>query len=158
MSYNTKKLFRNAISNVTKDFASMYSEGEEVPRRKPRNEGDVEIDLPKSRLPFPDTRDTQRTKQYEGEKSLKKQIKEAFLEAGSENYMEAYQDTLNILTAAQRNRPRFANAKIYMGQTKPDMARGSTFGAISESDPEKLLKENRARMKDFVISKAYLKA
>ena len=49
MSYNTKKLFRNAISNVTKDFASMYSEGEEVPRRKPRNEGDVEIDLPKGK-------------------------------------------------------------------------------------------------------------
>ena len=156
MSYNTKKLFRNAISNVTKDFASMYSEGEEVPRRKPRNEGDVEIDLPKSRLPFPDTRDTEKTKR--GEKSLKKQIKEAFLEAGSEDYMKAYQNTLNILTAAQRNRPRFANAKIYMGQTKPEMARGSTFGAISESDPEKLLKENRARMKDFVISKAYLKA
>jgi hypothetical protein len=38
------------------------------------------------------------------------------------------------------------------------MARGSTFGAIAESDPEKLLRENRARMKDFVISKAYLKA
>ena len=156
MSYNTKKLFRNAISNVTKDFASMYSEGEEVPRRKPRNEGDVEIDLPKSRLPFPDTRDTQKTKQ--GEKSLKKQIKEAFLEAGSEDYMKAYQNTLNILTAAQRNRPRFANAKIFMSQRRPSMARGSTFGAISEADPEKLLRENRTRMKDFVISKAYLKA
>ncbi len=144
MSYNTKKLFRNAISNVTKDFASMYSEGEEVPRRKPRNEGDVEIDLPKGKP----------TKKNE----ILKDIKEAVLEAGSENYMEAYQNTLNTLTAAQRNRPRFANAKIYMGQTKPGMARGSTFGAISESDPEKLLKENRARMKDFVISKAYLKA
>ena len=82
----------------------MYSEGEEVPRRR-RNEGDVEIDLPKSRLPFPDTRDTEKTKR--GEKSLKKQIKEAFLEAGSEDYMKAYQNTLNILTAAQRNRPRF---------------------------------------------------
>ena len=154
MSYNTKKLFRNAISNVTKDFSSMYSEGEEVPRRKPRNEGDVEIDLPKSRLPFPDTRDTQKTKQ--GEKSLKKKIKEAFLEAGSGDYMDAYQNTLNILNSAQRNRPRFS--KIGIGVSKPTMARGSTFGAISESDPEKLLKENRARMKDFVISKAYLKA
>ena len=156
MAYNTKKLFRNAISNVTKEFGSLYSEGEEVPRRKPRNEGDVEIDLPKSRLPFPDTRDTEKTKR--GEKSLKKQIKEAFLEAGSEDYMKAYQNTLNILTAAQRNRPRFANAKIFMSQRRPSMARGSTFGAIAESDPEKLLKENRARMKDFVISKAYLKA
>ena len=143
MSYNTKKLFRNAISNVTKDFASMYSEGEEVPRRKPRNEGDVEIDLPKSK---------------KSDKSLKKQIKEAFLEAGSEDYMKAYQNTLNILTAAQRNRPRFANAKIFMSQRRPAMARGSTFGAIAEADPEKLLKENRTRMKDFVISKAYLKA
>ena len=156
MAYDTKKLFRNAISNVTKDFSSMYSEGEEVPRRKPRNEGDVEIDLPKSRLPFPDTRDTEKTKR--GEKSLKKQIKEAFLEAGSEDYMKAYQDTINILTNAQRNRPRFANAKIFMSQRRPSMARGSTFGAIAEADPEKLLRENRTRMKDFVISKAYLKA
>ena len=155
MAYDTKKLFRNAISNVTKEFGSMYSEGEEVPRRR-RNEGDVEIDLPKSRLPFPDTRDTEKTKR--GEKSLKKQIKEAFLEAGSEDYMKAYQDTINILTNAQRNRPRFSNAKIFMSQRRPSMARGSTFGAISEADPEKLLRENRTRMKDFVISKAYLKA
>jgi hypothetical protein len=155
MAYDTKKLFRNAISNVAKDFGSLYSEGEEVPRRR-RNEGDVEIDLPPSRLPFPDTRDTEKTKQ--GEKSLKKQIKEAFLEAGSEDYMRAYQRTLETLNAAQRNRPRFANAKIYMGQGKSAMARGSTFGAIAEADPEKLLKENRTRMKDFVISKAYLKA
>ena len=155
MAYDTKKLFRNAISNVTKEFGSMYSEGEEVPRRR-RNESDVEIDLPKSRLPFPDTRDTEKTKR--GEKSLKKQIKEAFLEAGSEDYMKAYQDTINILTNAQRNRPRFANAKIFMSQRRPSMARGSTFGAIAEADPEKLLKENRTRMKDFVISKAYLKA
>ena len=154
MAYDTEKLFRNAISNVAKAFGSLYSEGE-VPTRR-RNEGDVEIDLPPSRLPFPDTRDTQKTKR--GEKSLKKQIKEAFLEAGSEDYMRAYQETLKTLNAAQRNRPRFANAKIYMGQTKPGMARGSTFGAIAESDPEKLLKENRTRMKDFVISKAYLKA
>ena len=141
MAYDTKKLFRNAISNVTKDFASMYSEGEEVPRRKPRNEGDVEIDLPKSK---------------KSDKSLKQEIKEAFLEAGSEKYMQTYQDTINMLTTAQRNRPRFS--KIGIGVSKPTMARGSTFGAISESDPEKLLKENRARMKDFVISKAYLKA
>ena len=155
MAYDTKKLFRNAISNVAKDFGSLYSEGEEVPRRR-RNEGDVEVDLPPSRLPFPDTRDTQKTKR--GSKSLKQEIKEAFLEAGSEDYMEAYQNTIDRLNAAQRNRPRFANAKIYMGQGKLAMARGSTFGAIAEADPEKLLKENRTRMKDFVISKAYLKA
>ena len=143
MSYNTKKLFRNAISNVTKDFASMYSEGEEVPRRKPRNEGDVEIDLPKGKP----------TKKN----GILKDIKEAFLDAGSEtNYLEAYQKTLNMLNDAQRNRPRFS--KIGIGVSKPSMARGSTFGAIAESDPQKLLKENRARMKDFVISKAYLKA
>jgi len=143
MSYNTKKLFRNAISNVTKDFASMYSEGEEVPRRKPRNEGDVEIDLPKGKP----------TKKN----GILKDIKEAFLDAGSEtNYLEAYQETLNMLNDAQRNRPRFS--KIGIGVSKPSMARGSTFGAIAESDPQKLLKENRARMKDFVISKAYLKA
>jgi len=126
MSYNTKKLFTKAISNVTKEFGSL------------NNEGDVEIDLPKSK------------------RTTTQRIKDAFLEAGSENYMKAYQDTINILTSAQRNRPRFS--KIGIGVSKPTMARGSTFGAIAESDPEKLLKENRARMKDFVISKAYLKA
>ena len=126
MSYNTKKLFTKAISNVTKEFGYL------------NNEGDVEIYLPKSK------------------RTTTQRIKDAFLEAGSGNYMEAYQDTLNILNSAQRNRPRFS--KIGIGVSKPAMARGSTFGAISESDPEKLLKENRARMKDFVISKAYLKA
>jgi hypothetical protein len=121
----------------------MYSEGEEVPRRKPRNEGDVEIDLPKGKP----------TKKS----GILKDIKEAFLDAGSErNYLEAYQKTLNMLNNAQRNRPRFS--KIGIGVSKPAMARGSTFGAITESDPQKLLRENRARMKDFVISKAYLKA
>ena len=126
MSYNTKKLFTKAISNVTKEFGSL------------NNEGDVEIDLPKSK------------------RTTTQRIKDAFLEAGSGDYMKAYQDTLNILNSAQRNRPRFS--KIGIGVSKPTMARGSTFGAISESDPNKLLKENRARMKDFVISKAYLKA
>ena len=126
MSYNTKKLFTKAISNVTKEFGSL------------NNEGDVEIDLPKSK------------------RTTTQKIKDAFLEAGSQNYMEAYTNTLNILNSAQRNRPRFS--KIGIGVSKPTMARGSTFGAISESDPDKLLKENRARMKDFVISKAYLKA
>ena len=126
MSYNTKKLFTKAISNVTKEFGSL------------NNEGDVEIDLPKSK------------------RTTTQKIKDAFLEAGSGDYMDAYQNTLNILNSAQRNRPRFS--KIGIGVSKPTMARGSTFGAISESDPDKLLKENRARMKDFVISKAYLKA
>ena len=140
MSYNTKQLFRNAISNVTKEFASMYSEGEEVPRRKPTNEGNVEIGLPKSK---------------QSNKSLKEELKEAFIEAQSGDYLKAYRDTLNTLSQAQRNRPRFK--KIGIGVSRPTMAGKSSFGAIAESDPEKLLKENRARMKDFVISKAYLK-
>lgn len=142
MRYNTKQLFQNAAQVVASEFGNLYSEGEEVPRRK---------------------KSTMETKQEEMtkgtfEKSIKQQIKEAFLEAGSENYMKSYNNTLTTLTNAQRNRPRFANAKIYMGQSKPGMARGSSFGAISEADPEKLIKENRTRMKDFVISKAYLKA
>ena len=130
MSYNTKKLFTKAISNVTKEFGSLNN-------------------------PYPD--DILRGgKGVKSEKTFKQKIKDAFLEAGSQNYMEAYTNTLNILNSAQRNRPRFS--KIGIGVSKPTMARGSTFGAISESDPDKLLKENRARMKDFVISKAYLKA
>ena len=67
MSYNTKKLFTKAISNVTKEFGSL------------NNEGDVEIDLPKSK------------------RTTTQRIKDAFLEAGSQNYMEAYTNTLNIL-------------------------------------------------------------
>ena len=124
-------------------MAINYSEGEEVPRRRTGKEGSPE---------FPSIRPGAK------DKSIKQQIKEAFLEAGQGDYMKAYNDTLTTLTNAQRNRPRFANAKIYMGQSKPGMARGSSFGAISEADPEKLLKANRTLMKDFVISKAYLKA
>ena len=44
-----------------------------------------------------------------------------------------------------------------MAQGKPEWQK-KFICAISEADPEKLIKENRTRMKDFVISKAYLKA
>ena len=143
MRYNTKQLFQNAAQVVASEFGNLYSEGEEVPRRRTGKEGSPE---------FPSKRPGAK------DKSIKQQIKEAFIEAGQGDYMKAYRDTLTTLENAQRNRPRFANAKIYMGQSKPGMARGSSFGAISEADPEKLLKANRTRMKDFVISKAYLKA
>ena len=141
MRYNTKRLFQNAAQTVASEFGNLYME-EQFPKRK---------------------KSTMETKQEEMNKgtfgkSIKQQVKEAFLEAGQGDYMRAYRDTLTTLENAQRNRPRFANAKIYMGQSKPGMARGSSFGAISEADPEKLLKANRTRMKDFVISKAYLKA
>ena len=141
MRYNTKRLFQNAAQTVASEFGNLYME-EQFPKRK---------------------KSTMETKQEEMNKgtfgkSIKQQVKEAFLEAGSGDYMTAYRNTLATLENAQRNRPRFANAKIYMGQSKPGMARGSSFGAISEADPEKLLKANRTRMKDFVISKAYLKA
>ena len=112
MAYNTKKLFTKAISNVTKEFGSLNN-------------------------PYPD--DILRGgKGVKSEKTFKQKVKDAFLEAGSGDYMEAYQDTLNILNSAQRNRPRVS--KIGIGVSKPTMARGSTFGAISESDPDKLLK------------------
>ena len=145
MRYNTKQLFQNAAQVVASEFGNLYSEGQEVPRRKPSG-------------PFEDTPERASKRPGAKDKSIKQQIKEAFIEAGQGNYMKAYRDTLTTLENAQRNRPRFANAKIYMGQSKPGMARGSSFGAISEADPEKLLKANRTRMKDFVISKAYLKA
>ena len=141
MRYNTKQLFQNAAKVVASEFGNLYME-EQFPKRK---------------------KSTMETKQEEMtkgtfEKSTKQKIKEAFLEAGSGDYMKAYNNTLTTLTNAQRNRPRFSNAKIYMGQSKPGMARGSSFGAIAEASAEKLIKENRTRMKDFVISKAYLKA
>ena len=146
MSYNTKKLFTKAISNVTKEFGSLNF---------PENRDRRKTGRPPIEESYPD--DILRGgKGVKSERTIKQRIKDAFLEAGSGDYMEAYQNTLNILNQAQRNRPRFS--KIGIGVSKPTMARGSTFGAISESDPEKLLKENRARMKDFVISKAYLKA
>ena len=146
MSYNTKKLFTKAISNVTKEFGSLNF---------PENRDRRKTGRPPIEESYPD--DILRGgKGVKSDRTIKQRIKDAFLEAGSEDYMEAYTNTLNILNSAQRNRPRFS--KIGIGVSKPTMARGSTFGAISESDPEKLLKENRARMKDFVISKAYLKA
>ena len=143
MRYNTKQLFQNAARTVASEFGNLYSEGQEVPRRRTGKEGSPELP-------------SRRPGAYE--KSIKEQIKEAFLEAGQGDYMKAYNNTLTTLTNAQRNRPRFANAKIYMGQSKPGMARGSSFSAIAEESAEKLIKENRTRMKDFVISKAYLKA
>ena len=141
MRYNTKRLFQNAAQTVASEFGNLYME-EQFPKRK---------------------KSTMETKQEEMNKgtfgkSIKQQVKEAFLEAGSGDYMTAYRNTLATLENAQRNRPRFANAKIYMGQSKPGMARGSSFSAIQEEDAAKLIKENRTRMKDFVISKAYLKA
>jgi len=143
MRYNTKQLFQNAAQTVASEFGNLYSEGQEVPRRRTGKEGSPELP-------------SRRPGVYE--KSIKEQIKEAFLEAGQGDYMKAYNNTLTTLTNAQRNRPRFSNAKIYMGQSKPGMARGSSFSAIAEESAEKLIKENRTRMKDFVISKAYLKA
>tara|TARA_Y100001938_G_scaffold136057_1_gene198464 strand:- start:431 stop:862 length:432 start_codon:yes stop_codon:yes gene_type:complete len=143
MRYNTKQLFQNAARTVASEFGNLYSEGQEVPRRRTGKEGSPELP-------------SRRPGAYE--KSIKEQIKEAFLEAGQGDYMKAYNNTLTTLTNAQRNRPRFSNAKIYMGQSKPGMARGSSFSAIAEESAEKLIKENRTRMKDFVISKAYLKA
>ena len=146
MSYNTKKLFTKAISNVTKEFGSLNF---------PENRDRRKTGRPPIEESYPD--DILRGgKGVKSDRTIKQRIKDAFLEAGSQDYMEAYTNTLNILNSAQRNRPRFS--KIGIGVSKPTMAKGSTFGAISESDPEKLLKENRARMKDFVISKAYLKA
>ena len=143
MRYNTKQLFQNAAQVVASEFGNLYSEGQEVPKRRTGKEESPE---------FPSKRPGAK------DKSVKEILKEAYLETQAGDYMKAYRDTLTTLENAQRNRPKFANAKIYMGQSKPGMARGSSFGAISEADPEKLLKENRTRMKDFVISKAYLKA
>ena len=145
MRYNTKQLFQNAAQTVASEFGNLYSEGQEVPRRKPTG-------------PFGDTPERASRRPGAKDKSIKQQVKEAFLEAGQGDYMKAYNNTLTTLTNAQRNRPRFSNAKIYMGQSKPGMARGSSFSAIQEEDASKLIKENRTRMKDFVISKAYLKA
>ena len=151
MRYNTKQLFQNAAQVVASEFGNLYSENgrqpndPRPPRRRPTG-------------PFEDTPERASRRPGAKDKSIKQQIKEAFLEAGQGDYMKAYNDTLTTLTNAQRNRPRFANAKIYMGQSKPKMAGKSSFGEIQEVDPDKLIKENRVRMKDFVISKAYLKA
>ena len=37
MAYDTKKLFRNAAQVLLVRFGNLYSEGQEVPRRKPRD-------------------------------------------------------------------------------------------------------------------------
>ena len=125
MRYNTKQLFQNAAQTVASEFGNLYSEGQEVPRRKPTG-------------PFGDTPERASRRPGAKDKSIKQQVKEAFLEAGQGDYMKAYNNTLTTLTNAQRNRPRFSNAKIYMGQSKPGMARGSSFGAIAEASAEKL--------------------
>jgi len=132
MRYNTKQLFQNASSNVAREFSNITGmEGSpEFPSKRPG--------VDKTKLD---------------------KLKEAFLEAGQGDYMKAYNDTLKTLQSAQRNMVSFASAKVGgLGMSRPTMARASSFAAIPEASAQNLIKANRARMKDFVISKAYLKA
>ena len=69
MRYNTKQLFQNAAQVVASEFGNLYSEGEEVPRRKPSG-------------PFEDTPERASRRPGAKDKSIKQQIKEAFIEAG----------------------------------------------------------------------------
>ena len=102
MAYNTKKLFRNAISNVTKEFASL-----DFPENRDRRK----TGRPPIEESYPD--DILRGgKGVKSDKTFKQKVKEAFLEAGSQDYMKAYTETLNILNQAQRNRPRFSKIGI----------------------------------------------
>ena len=43
MRYNTKQLFQNAARTVASEFGNLYSEGQEVPRRRTGKEGSPEL-------------------------------------------------------------------------------------------------------------------
>tara|TARA_R100000008_G_C3544487_1_gene146742 strand:+ start:106 stop:483 length:378 start_codon:yes stop_codon:yes gene_type:complete len=122
MSYNTKTLFSNAAKNVARNFAY--------------NEGDVEIDLPKSK------------------ESVLDRLKKAITDASETKGMDAYQQQLNLLTSAVRGAPKFR--KISMGPRDPKMAGKSGFGAIREADPRGYLKENTSRMKQYALERIYI--
>tara|TARA_R100001015_G_C4603350_1_gene158313 strand:- start:790 stop:1218 length:429 start_codon:yes stop_codon:yes gene_type:complete len=139
MSYNTKNLFSNAAKNVARNFA--YSEGEEIPRRKPRG-------------PFEDTPERASRRSGAKDQSTIEKLKKAITDASETKGMDAYQQQLNLLTSAVRGAPKFKT--ISMGPRDPKMAGKSGFGAIREADPRGYLKENTNRMKQYALERIYI--
>ena len=136
-----KNLFTNAAQN-TGSFANMainYSEGEEMPRAP--NPGDVEIDLPKSKV----------TK-----KGVKGFLKKLFKgdDAGYQNSRAAYKNYLDTLSMLKTGYKRFSGAKVSTGMMSPRMAgRVQSIGRATTFEDK--LGEWNSRMRKFAVARYY---
>ena len=137
-----KNLFTNAAQN-TGSFANMainYSEGEEVPRLP--NPGDVEIDLPKSKVP--------KSKGVKG--FLSKLFKGD--DEGYQNSRAAYKNYLDTLSMLKTGYTRFSGAKVSTGMMSPRMAgRVKSIGRATTFEDK--LGEWNSRMRKFAVARYY---
>lgn len=88
-------------------------------------------------------------------KTIGQAIKEALKEQEAQP-MKAYDRVYNMLTQVNRNRPRFRGAMISTGVSRPARAGVSSFRDVKVKDPRAIAKENRDRMRKFVLEKAYI--
>ena len=136
-----KNLFTNAAQN-TGSFANMainYSEGEEVPRLP--NPGDVEIDLPKSKVP---------------KKGVKGFLSKLFKgdSEGYQNSRAAYKNYLDTLSMLKTGYQRFSGAKVSTGMMSPRMAgRVQSIGRATTFEDK--LGEWNSRMRKFAVARYY---
>ena len=137
-----KNLFTNAAQN-TGSFANMainYSEGEEMPRKP--NPGDVEIDLPKSKVPK--------------SKGVKGFLKKLFAKdsEGYQNSRAAYKNYLDTLNSLKTGYQRFSGAKVSTGMMSPRMAgRVQSIGRATTFEDK--LGEWNSRMRKFAVARYY---
>jgi hypothetical protein len=89
-------------------------------------------------------------------KTLKEAFKEALAEQGRGKPMQAYSDVYNMLTQVNRNRPRFRGAMVSTGMRIPTRPGQSSFRDVAVKDPRDIARENRERMRKFVLEKAYI--
>ena len=137
-----KNLFTNAAQN-TGSFANMainYSEGEEIPRLP--NPGDVEIDLPKSKVPK--------------SKGVKGFLNKLFSkdDSGYGNARSAYKNYLDSLNMLKTGYQRFSGAKVSTGMMSPRMAgRVQSIGRATTFEDK--LGEWNSRMRKFAVARYY---
>ena len=136
-----KNLFTNAAQN-TGSFANMainYSEGEEVPRLP--NPGDVEIDLPKSKV------------QKKGVKGFLNKLFKGD-DQGYQNSRAAYKNYLDSLSMLKTGYQRFSGAKVSTGMMSPRMAgRVQSIGRATTFEDK--LGEWNSRMRKFAVARYY---
>lgn len=136
-----KNLFTNAAQNTGSfvNTAINYSEGEEQPKLP--NPGDVEIDLPKSKVP---------------KKGVKGFLKKLFAKdtEGYGNARTAYKNYLDTLNSLKTGYQRFSGAKVSTGMMSPRMAgRVQQIGRATTFEDK--LGEWNSRMRKFAVARYY---
>ena len=136
-----KTLFTNAAENTGSfvNTAINYSEGEEKPRLP--NPGDVEIDLPKSKV---------------SKKGVKGFLSKLFKgdSEGYQNSRAAYKNYLDTLSMLKTGYQRFSGAKVSTGMMSPRMAgRVQSIGRAATFEDK--LGEWNSRMRKFAVARYY---